>query len=399
MTTKEGEEMKFETRCIHGKIAADPSFRSLVTPIYQTSTFGFRNLEEGKARFAGTEEGYMYSRLGNPTVCQLEQKLAALDGGEAALAFSSGMAATSSAILALSAPGKNIITSDTIYGGTYNMFNRTLPHLGIEVREAHIDDYTHYESLIDKDSSLIFIETPANPTLGLIDIEKVAAIGKKHGIPVICDNTFATSYFQKPLKLGVDIVMHSATKYSGGHGDVIAGALVGSKELICKIKKYAQNDFGGIIAPFEAWLLLRGLKTLPVRMERHFSNAMTIARWLEQHPKVTRVWYPMLESHPDYVLAKKQMSGFSGMVAFEVQGGKEGGEILMNEVKLIMLAVSLGDCDSLIQHPVSMTHSGYSCEDLEKTGISDGLIRLSVGLEHTDDIIADLQQALEKIPS
>ena len=397
MKKKEGEEMKFETRCIHGKVMADPSFRSLVTPIYQTSTFGFRNLEEGKARFAGTAEGYIYSRLGNPTVCQLEQKLASLDEGEAALAFSSGMAATSSAILALSGPGKNIVTSDTLYGGTHNMFNRTLSHLGIEVRKAHINDYLKYEALIDENTSLIFIETPANPTLGLIDIEKICNIGKKYNIPVICDNTFATSFFQKPLKLGVDIVMHSATKYIGGHGDVIAGALIGSKDLIYTIKKYAQNDFGGVIAPFEAWLLLRGLKTLPVRMERHYSNALTVARWLEKHPKVTKVWYPLLESHPDYELAKRQMSGFSGMLSFEVKGGKEGGEILMNEVKMIMLAVSLGDCDTLIQHPVSMTHAGYSCDDLEKSGITDGLIRLSVGLEHSDDIIADLEQALVKV--
>lgn len=391
------KKLKFETLCVHGAGAGDTLHGALIPPIYQTSTFRFDNVSQGANRFAGVEKGYIYSRLGNPTVNALEDQVALLEGGEGALAFASGMAATTSTILALVPSGKNIVTSDTLYGGTYNMFQRTLPHLGIEVREAHINNYEQYESLIDHNTNLIFIETPANPTLGIIDIRKVAEIGRRHQIPVMVDNTFASPYFQRPIEFGADIVMHSATKFIGGHGDVIAGIIVSNCEIIGKMRKIAVSDIGGTMSPFNAWLLLRGLKTLTVRMERHQENGLTIARYLEQHPKVERVWYPLLESHPDYELARQQMHGFSGMMSFELKGGLEAGKIVMNNVKLHTLAVSLGDCDSLIQHPVTMTHAGYSSDDLKRSGITEGLIRLSAGIEHSDDLIADLDQALAKI--
>jgi methionine-gamma-lyase len=388
---------KFATLCVHGSGGVDQQTGALSVPIYQSSTFAFKSAKQGAALFAGEEDGYVYTRLGNPTQAALEREMAFLEGGEAALCFASGMSAIAGVILFLCRNGDNLVSSDTVYGGTHNLYKETLPLWDIQVREANATKLENIEKAIDDRTKLIFIETPANPTLSIIDIAGCAAIAKKHGIPLVIDNTFATPYLQRPFELGADIIIHSATKYIGGHGDTIAGIVVGKKELIDNLRAQILRDLGGVISPLNAWLLLRGLKTLPVRMDRHCTNALEVAKYLSMHPKINWVRYPGLSTHPQHELAKKQMKNFGGMITFEVKGGRKAGEKLMNSVGLITLAVSLGDCDSLIEHPASMTHSTYSAEELEETGITEGLIRLSVGLEECSDLITDLKLALKKI--
>ncbi len=388
---------KFATLCVHGSGGADIQTGAISVPIYQSSTFAFRSAQHGAALFAGEEEGYVYTRLGNPTQAALESEMAFLEGGEAALCFSSGMATISGIILALCRNGENLISSDTVYGGTHNLYKESLPLWDIAVKEVDAVDPKNIENAIDEKTRLIFIETPANPTLSLIDIVECAKIAKKNHIPLVVDNTFATPYLQRPIELGADIIVHSATKYIGGHGDTIAGIAVGKKDFIDDLRAKILRDLGAIISPLNAWLLLRGLKTLPVRMDRHCANALEIAKFLSLHPKINWVRHPGLSTHPQHELAARQMKKFGGMVTFEVKGGRSAGEKLMNSVGLITLAVSLGDCDSLIEHPASMTHSTYSPEELEEVGISEGLIRLSVGLEDSSDIITDLKLALKKI--
>lgn len=388
---------KFSTLCVHGSGGCDPQTGAISVPIYQSSTFAFKSAKHGAALFAGEEEGFFYTRLGNPTQKALENEMAFLEGGEAALAFSSGMAAISAVIMYLCRNGDNLISSDTVYGGTHNLYKESLPLWDIQAREVNATRVDHIEKAIDEKTRLIFIETPANPTLSIIDIEACAKIAKHYNIPLVVDNTFATPYLQKPLQWGADIVIHSATKYIGGHGDTIAGVIIGRKELMDILRAQILRDIGGVISPLNAWLLLRGLKTLPVRMDRHCANAREVAKFLSFHPKVNWVRYPGLTTHPQHDLALKQMSAFGGMVTFEVKGGRKAGEKLMNSVGLITLAVSLGDCDSLIEHPASMTHSTYSAQELNEVGITEGLIRLSVGLEDPSDIIMDLKLALNKI--
>lgn len=388
---------KFATLCVHGSGGADIQTGAISVPIYQSSTFAFRSAKHGAALFAGEEEGYVYTRLGNPTQAALESEMAFLEGGEAALCFSSGMATISGIILALCRNGENLISSDTVYGGTHNLYKESLPLWDIAVKEVDAVDPKNIENAIDEKTRLIFIETPANPTLSLIDIVECAKIAKKNHIPLVVDNTFATPYLQRPIELGAEIIVHSATKYIGGHGDTIAGIAVGKKDFIDDLRAKILRDLGAIISPLNAWLLLRGLKTLPVRMDRHCANALEIAKFLSLHPKINWVRHPGLSTHPQHELAARQMKKFGGMVTFEVKGGRSAGEKLMNSVGLITLAVSLGDCDSLIEHPASMTHSTYSPEELEEVGISEGLIRLSVGLEDSSDIITDLKLALKKI--
>ncbi|MCK4895119.1 MAG: aminotransferase class I/II-fold pyridoxal phosphate-dependent enzyme [Calditrichia bacterium] len=387
---------KFATLCVHGSGGADIQTGAISVPIYQSSTFAFRSAKHGAALFAGEEEGYVYTRLGNPTQAALESEMAFLEGGEAALCFSSGMATISGIILALCRNGENLISSDTVYGGTHNLYKESLPLWDIAVKEVDAVDPKNIENAIDEKTRLIFIETPANPTLSLIDIVECAKIAKKNHIPLVVDNTFATPYLQRPIELGAEIIVHSATKYIGGHGDTIAGIAVGKKDFIDDLRAKILRDLGAIISPLNAWLLLRGLKTLPVRMDRHCANALEIAKFLSLHPKINWVRHPGLSTHPQHELAARQMKKFGGMVTFEVKGGRSAGEKLMNSVGLITLAVSLGDCDSLIEHPASMTHSTYSPEELEEVGISEGLIRLSVGLEDSSDIITDLKLALKK---
>jgi methionine-gamma-lyase len=388
---------KFATLCVHGSGGVDPQTGALSVPIYQSSTFAFQSAKHGAALFAGEVDGYVYTRLGNPTQAALEREMAFLEGGEAALCFSSGMAAISGVILALCRNGDNLVSGDTVYGGTHNLYKESLPMWNIGVKEVNATQLKNVENAIDEKTRLIFIETPANPTLSLIDITGCAEIAKAHKIPLIVDNTFATPYLQRPIEMGTDIVIHSATKYIGGHGDTIAGIVVGKKEFVDELRAKILRDLGAIISPLNAWLLLRGLKTLPVRMDRHCTNALEIAKFLSMHPKINWVKYPGLSTHPQHELAARQMKKFGGMVTFEIKGGRNAGEKLMNSVGLITLAVSLGDCDSLIEHPASMTHSTYSAEELEEVGISEGLIRLSVGLEDPADIISDLKMALKKI--
>ena len=388
---------KFATLCVHGSGGVDQQTGALSVPIYQSSTFAFKSAKQGAALFAGEEDGYVYTRLGNPTQAALEREMAFLEGGEEALCFASGMSAIAGVILLLCRNGDNLVSSDTVYGGTHNLYKETLPLWDIQVREVNATKLENIEKAIDDRTKLIFIETPANPTLSTIDIAGCAGIAKKHNIPLVVDNTFATPYLQRPFEMGADIIIHSATKYIGGHGDTIAGIVVGKKELIDNLRAQILRDLGCVISPLNAWLLLRGLKTLPVRMDRHCTNALEVAKYLSMHPKINWVRYPGLSTHPQHELAKKQMKNFGGMITFEVKGGRKAGEKLMNSVGLITLAVSLGDCDSLIEHPASMTHSTYSAEELEETGITEGLIRLSVGLEECSDLITDLKLALKKI--
>lgn len=385
---------RFATRAVHAGQKPCPATGSLATPIYQTSTFVFDNAEQGAARFAGQESGYIYTRLGNPTVTALEEKMADLEGGEAALAFASGMAAISAVLFALVGPKDHILTLDTLYGCTHAFLHKILGKFGVEVSPVDASVPELVERAIRPNTRVLYLETPANPTMKLVDLVACSEIAHRHGIKVVVDNTFMSPYLQRPLELGADVVVHSATKYIGGHGDVIAGIAVGSKELMDEIRLTTLKDIGGNIAPFDAWLILRGLKTLHVRMERHSANALRVAQYLEGHPGVSRVFYPGLSSFPQYGLACRQMDGFGGVFSFELKGGLEAGRKLMNSVKLCFLAVSLGDADSLIQHPASMTHAVIPPMDRLAMGITDGLVRLSVGLEDPEDLIEDLEQAL-----
>jgi methionine-gamma-lyase len=399
MSERDIKKKHFSTICIHGSGGVDPVTGALSTPIYQSSTFAFRSVKEGAEIFAGEREGYFYTRLGNPTHAALEKEMAYLESGEKALALGSGMAAISTVILSLTRSGENLVASNAVYGGTHDLFTEMLSRLDIEVREVDALEPENVAKAIDDNTRMVLIETPANPTLTIIDIEECARICRSRDIPLVVDNTFATPYYQRPIELGADIVVHSATKYIGGHGDTVGGIIIGPADFITEARNCAVKDLGGIISPFNAWLLLRGLKTLPVRMERHSENAMEVAQYLEGHPKVRRVWYPGLRTHPQHQLVRKQQSGFGGMIAFEVRGGKEAGEILLNSVRLIILSVSLGDVDTLIEHPASMTHSTYSEEELKAIGVTGGFIRLSVGLEDVNDLINDLSQAFQKTPA
>jgi methionine-gamma-lyase len=400
--TEQRREPGFATLCIHGKVhldkhAGEKPIRAVSTPIFQSSTFAFENAEHGASVFRGEDSSYVYTRLGNPTQAALETEMAYLERGEAALALSSGMAAATTAVLTCCRCGDHIVAGDTLYGGTHQLFTQTLPRLGIDVTEVPADDPANFAAAITDRTRLVFLETPANPTLVLTDIAAVAEIAAARGIPVLVDNTFCTPYLQSPLELGADIVMHSATKYIGGHGDTVAGILVGKADWITTARMEILRDVGGCISPFNAWLLLRGLKTLPVRMDRHLENAMEVAQFLSYHPKVSEVIYPGLKTHPQYELAARQQRGFGGMISFMVEGGREAGRVVMDNVELCTLAVSLGDVDTLIEHPASMTHSTYNEEDLHKVGIDPAMVRLSVGLENVEDIIADLRRALALI--
>lgn len=388
----------YNTKIVHAGTHHDPLTGALSTPIYQTSTFVFQNAEQGAARFAGEEDGFIYTRLGNPTEQQLEDKIAILEGGEAAIATASGIGAIAAAIWTIVSAGDHIVASDTLYGCTFSLLNEQATKLGVEVTFVDTKDPENIKNAIKPNTKLLYLETPANPTLDITDIKVCSEIAHKHNMIVMVDNTFMSPYGQRPLELGADVVVHSATKYINGHGDVIAGIVVGKKDYINKVRMVGVKDItGACISPFNAWLIIRGLKTLGVRMERHCANAMKIAEYLEKHPMVENVKYPGLKSHPQHELAKKQMFNYGAMICFEVKGGVEAGRQLMNNVKLCLLAVSLGDTETLIEHPASMTHSPVPREERLKAGITDGLVRLSVGLEDPEDIIADLDQALKCI--
>lgn len=386
-----------DTKIVRGpREERDPVSSAHRMPIFQTSTFVYENADEAAKAFQDMFSRFIYTRLGNPTINYLEEKLAYLEHTEAGAACASGMAAISTLLFAFVHPGEAVITSEPLYGGTHRFFKLAQDALKINFKYVKVREFNqHLPDYIDDKVKLVYTETPANPTLDIIDLEKVSKITKKHNIPLVVDNTFATPFHQRPIEFGADMVIHSLTKYLSGHGDTIGGVIVGAKDLIHKIKREVLFDYGGVISPFNAWLVLRGTKTLAVRMRKHSMNAMRIAEFLSSHPKVSQVLYPGLPSHPGHEIAKKQMeNGFSGMVSFIVKGGKEAGKRVLNSVKFWTLAVSLGDTDSLIEHPASMTHSTYTPEELKAAGLDEGLIRLSVGIEDADDLIEDLDEAL-----
>lgn len=392
-----GSTMHPDTLVIHGGEHIQDPYGALSTPLYQTSTFVFPDAETGGRRFAGEEPGYMYSRLGNPTITQLEQRMAALEGMDAAAAAATGMGAVASATLAFLKAGDHVIASDCIYGCSFALFTHMFERFGI-----HVDfvDMTNPKALSDafRDTTkVVFLETPANPHLRLIDLAMVGDVCKAHtDVRMIVDNTFMTPLLQRPVDFGAHIVVHSATKYLNGHGDVVAGMITGSAEDIHLIKMTALKDMGATMSPHDAWLIIRGLKTLSVRMEKHCENARHVANFLRDYPGVSQVYYPGFTDHPGHHLLGTQMKSAGAVIAFELDAGYSTAVQVLNQLKMIRVAVSLGDAESLIQHPASMTHSPLSPEARARAGISDGLIRISVGLEHVDDIIADLQQSLDR---
>src|SRR5579875_1399278 len=388
---------RFETEVIHAGFSAEEHHGSLTPPIYQTSTFIFTNAEQGERRFAGEEDGFIYSRLGNPTVKMLEDRMAALENGEAALAFSSGMAAVSAVLTALTKTGDHILCSQGVYGCTFGLLQLLKQKYGIEHQFSSMDSYETVIEEIRPNTACIYIETPINPTMKLVDLNMIAKAAKEKGIPVVVDNTFCSPYLQTPINHGCDIVIHSATKYICGHGDVIAGLVIGDKEFIKLVARTTQKDMGGVISPFDAWLLLRGLKTLPVRMDRQSYNTAKLFEGLKGHPKIAAIHYPGDPEHPDYSIMKKQMKQPGALIAFSVEGTKETAQKLMNQLKIIKIAVSLGETATLIQHPATMTHAVVPKEERLKMGIGDHLLRLSAGLEAWEDLIEDLEQALEQI--
>lgn len=395
--TPKEQDLSLATRCVHAGQGPDADTGSLIPPIYQTAAFAFASAEQGAARFAGEEQGFIYSRLGNPTEAALEAKMAALEGAEAGLAFGSGMAAISAVLMALVKTGDHVIFGDPIYGCTYDFLVEIMSRYGVAASAVDLARPEAVAEAIRPNTKVLLCETPANPTMKLADIRLLSDLAHASGMTVVVDNTFLSPYLQRPLEWGADVVVHSATKYIGGHGDVIAGIAVGRKPFIDQVRRTTLKNVGGVISPFDAWLLLRGLKTLHIRMERHSQSAMQVAQFLEQHPLVAQVHYPGLPSFGQHDLARRQMDGFGGVLSFEVKGGLEAGRRLMNSVRLCTVAVSLGDTDTLIQHPASMTHAVVPPEVRLAGGIRDGLVRLSVGLEDPADLIADLEQAFQAI--
>ena len=385
----------FATRAIHHGYDPVSEGGALTPPLHLTSTFAFESAEAGGEMFAGERPGYIYSRISNPTLDLLEQRVANLEGGEAALANASGMGSITSLLWTFLEPGDEIIVDKTLYGCTFSFMHHGLRKFGITVTHVDMTEPKNLEAAMSEKTKIVYFETPANPNMRLVDIAAVSAIARARGARVVVDNTYASPVLTRPLELGADLIVHSATKYLGGHGDLIAGLVVGSAEDIAQIRMFGMKDMtGAVMAPFTAMLVMRGLKTLDLRMQRHCASAMTVARALEAHPSVSKVYYPGLESFEQHEVAKKQMAGFGGMIAFEVHGGMAAGIGVMNRLQLIQRAVSLGDAETLIQHPASMTHSTYTAEERAIHGISDGLIRLSVGLEEVDDILEDLIGAL-----
>lgn len=388
----------FATRSIHAGHKKD-QYGALATPIHQTATFIFDNAEQGGRRFALEEGGYIYSRLGNPTCTHLEEKLAMLEGGEAAIATASGIGAITSAIWTLLKAGDHIVSAKTLYGCTFAFLNHGISRYGVEVTFVDTMDPENVRKAMKPNTKLVYLESPVNPTLELADIEAISKIAhSQEGCMVMVDNTFCTPYIQRPLEMGADIVVHSGTKFLNGHGDVIAGFVVGSLEYITNVRLFGVKDMtGASMSPFDAFLIIRGMKTLEIRMEKHCQNAQIVAEFLEAHPAVEKVYFPGLKSFPQYDLAKKMMSLPGAIITFELKGGVQEGITVMNSVELCKLAVSLGDAETLISHPASMTHSPYSPEERLDAGITDGMVRLAVGLENVKDIIADLEQSLNRI--
>ncbi len=390
-------EMKFDTACIHAGQAPDKLFGGVSVPIYQSSTFAFEDADQGAARFSGKDSGYKYTRIGNPTNAALESCVAELEGGKFAIATATGMAAISTVFMTFLGAGKHVVSTGSVYGPTRTILEKELSRFGVESTFVDSSDAKNVKKAMKANTALVYVETPANPTLSITDIEACAKIAHEAGALLVVDNTFCSPMLQKPLQLGADVVLHSMTKFLNGHSDVVAGILVTKTQELWKKLHGVICQMGGTIDPHQAWLVLRGIKTLAMRVRVAQETAIKIAEDLEKHPKVAWVKFPGLRSHPQYELAKKQMSGPGAMISFEVKGGVQAGKTVMDSVHLSTLAVSLGGIESLIQHPASMTHSSMGPKARAEAEISDGLIRFSVGCEAYEDLKADLWQALDKI--
>ncbi|MBM3118198.1 MAG: PLP-dependent transferase [Chloroflexi bacterium] len=378
--------MRFETLAIHAGERPDKTFGAISVPIYQTSNFAFEDV--GKTR------GYDYSRTANPTRKVLEDTIARLEEGKAGFAFATGMAAEATVIHLLKA-GDHVISGDDVYGGTYRLFQNVMCDFGLEFTFLRMNSREAIKRAIKPNTKMLWIETPSNPLLNIVDIEMVTEVAKKRGILTVIDNTFATPYFLKPIKYGIDLVVHSTTKYLNGHCDVVGGAVVTSTDELTQRVQFLLNAMGTCASPFDCWLVLRGIETLPVRMKQHEENAMAIANYLKKHSKVKKVFYPGLDTHPGHDIAKKQMKGFGGVVSFEIKGSIENANTFLRRLAVFSLAESLGGVASLAEHPATMSHASMPQDYRAKIGITDELIRLSVGLENIDDLIADLEKALK----
>ncbi|HPW60116.1 MAG TPA: PLP-dependent aspartate aminotransferase family protein [Candidatus Rifleibacterium sp.] len=390
-------EVKFDTACIHAGQAPDKLFGGVSVPIYQSSTFAFEDADQGAARFSGKDDGYKYTRIGNPTNAALERCVAELEGGKFGLATATGMSAISTVFMTFLGAGKHVVSTGSVYGPTRTILEKELTRFGVESTFVDSSDVNNVKNAIKKNTVMVYVETPANPTLSITDIAACAKVAHDAGAILVVDNTFCSPMLQKPLLLGADIVLHSMTKFLNGHSDVVAGMLVTSNQDLMKNMHRVICQMGGTIDPHQAWLVLRGVKTLALRVKVAQENAMKLAEELEKHPKIEWVKYPGLRSHPQYELARKQMSGPGAMISFEVKGGVKAGKTVMDSVGLSTLAVSLGGIESLIQHPASMTHASMGPAARAEAGITDGLVRFSVGCEDYEDIKKDLWQALDKI--
>ena len=390
-----GKPLDFATLAVHAGEAPCAATGALDTPIYQSTTFVSADADEMAAVYSEQKPGYMYTRYGNPTIHALEAKMAALEGGEAALATASGMAAVSTAILGYVKAGDHVVAPRSLYGATYNFLSRKLPRMAASATFVESGRVEDLEKALRPNTRLIYFETPSNPVLEVVDMAAVAALGRARGIPTMVDNTFASPALQQPLRLGVTVAVHSATKYLCGHGDAMGGVIVGPRDTISLLIHEVIRDYGAVISPFNAWLILRGIRTLHLRMPAHCSNAQQIAEFLAGHSKVQQVNYPGLPGHPGHQVAKKQMSAFGAMISFETKDGYEGGKQVMDRVRLFARAASLGDTRSLIVHPASTSHRAVPPEERRAIGITDGLVRLSVGIESAPDLISDLDQALQ----
>jgi len=386
----------FMTRQVHAGEFDDP-MGSATVPIYQTSTFKFKNADHGAACFSGESDGYIYTRLGNPTIDALENAVANLEGGYAGIATASGMAAITTVYMTFLGAGKHIVSHNALYGPARGVMETIFSRFGVEYSYVDTTNLDEVRKAIRPNTTMIYTETPANPTIGITDLKALAEIAHQHDIPLVVDNTFCSPYLQRPIELGADIVVHSMTKFINGHADIVAGMIVSANEKYYKMMLPVMTNMGPNMDPHQAYMVHRGLKTLGLRIDRAQSSAKIIAEYLENHPKVEWVKYPGLKSHPQYELAKQQMDGPGSMISFELKGGLAAGKRMMDSVELILLAVSLGGVESLIQHPASMTHSKISHENKLKAGITDGLVRFSVGIENVEDILADIEQALDKV--
>lgn len=390
--------MKLNTEVLHAQQTTDPVTGSHVSPLYQTSTFVLPNFDEAVRLNQNIDQGFVYSRFGNPTVDEFERKVAHLEHAEAALGLASGLGAITASVMSSVKGGDHIIFGDVIYGCTFALFTKILPGFGVSYSIVDTTDPAAVNAAIKPETTLVYVETPANPVLKISDIQAIAdVVHQREGITLIVDSTFASPYLQNPLDLGADLVVHSATKYLCGHGTVTAGVVAGSKERIDKVRIPYLQCFGAVLDPFAAWQVMQGMKTLGVRMERHCENGMKVAEFLEHHPLIEKVYYPGLPSHESHEIAKKQMRGFGGMMSADIKGGIESAKIVMNSLKVFSLATSLGNVDSLVQHSPTMSHFDMTAEERHKVNIFDGQIRISVGIEDADDLIADLSQALDQI--